>query len=330
MDPITQGAVGATCAALGARRKETLPALALGALAGMAADLDVLIQSPSDALLALEYHRHFTHALAFAPIGALVCAAVLCAPMRRHLRFGRCYLFCLLGYLSHGLLDACTSWGTALLWPFSEARVAWNLVAVVDPLFTLPIIGVVVYAAVRRRPRVALYAMTWAVLYLVAGGLQRERVHAAALALAADRGHVVERITVKPAFGNIALWKSIYSTNDAFHVDAVRVVVDAIVLPGTSVRPLDVRRDLPWLPPDSRQAADVERFRRFADGWVSANLSDVVDVRYSMVPNQIDALWGIRLDASAPPDLGAQFIVRRNVTPAHRAALLALLRGDAE
>src|SRR5690606_29471703 len=47
----------------------------LGALGGMAPDLDVIIRSASDPLLALEYHRHFTHSLAFIPIGGLLVAA---------------------------------------------------------------------------------------------------------------------------------------------------------------------------------------------------------------------------------------------------------------
>ncbi len=39
-------------------------------------DMDVLIRSASDPLLAIEYHRHFTHALAFIPVGGLIAAAM--------------------------------------------------------------------------------------------------------------------------------------------------------------------------------------------------------------------------------------------------------------
>jgi membrane-bound metal-dependent hydrolase YbcI (DUF457 family) len=34
-----------------------------GAVAGLAPDIDAFIQSGDDALLVLDYHRHFTHAL---------------------------------------------------------------------------------------------------------------------------------------------------------------------------------------------------------------------------------------------------------------------------
>ena len=83
MDPLTQGTLGATLATSGSRQREAVAAGVLGFLAGMAADLDVLIRSPSDPLLFLEYHRQFTHSLIFIPVGGLLCALVL------HPLFGR-------------------------------------------------------------------------------------------------------------------------------------------------------------------------------------------------------------------------------------------------
>ena len=43
-----------------------------------------------------------------------------------------------MGYATHGLLDSCTSYGTQLFWPFSDVRVAWDTMSIVDPLFTVP------------------------------------------------------------------------------------------------------------------------------------------------------------------------------------------------
>ena len=40
-----------------------------GCVGGLAPDLDVFIRSSADPLVALEYHRHFTHSLLFIPIG---------------------------------------------------------------------------------------------------------------------------------------------------------------------------------------------------------------------------------------------------------------------
>jgi len=213
MDPITQGALGAAWAQAGGggrpRQRFALirDATVLGALSGMAPDLDVLIQSPRDPLLFLEYHRHFTHALAFVPVGALLCAAGLHWLVRRRLKFRETYLFCLLGYASHGLLDACTTYGTQLLWPFSSERVAWHVVSVVDPFFTLPLMLLVAAAWYWRRRALAWAGLVWGVAYLSAGAVLNQRAETLGWELAAARGHTPVRLEAKPSFANLVLWK---------------------------------------------------------------------------------------------------------------------------
>ena len=70
MDPISQGAVGALAAKASVRNKNLAKITLVGCLAGMAPDLDVLIQSREDPILFLEYHRQFTHSLLFIPFGS--------------------------------------------------------------------------------------------------------------------------------------------------------------------------------------------------------------------------------------------------------------------
>ena len=126
MDPVSQGVFGAVFAQTRSQKKNLAKAAVVGALAGMAPDLDIALRSTNDPLFALEFHRHFTHALIFIPVGALICSLVFYRFFRKRLRFAEIYLFALFGYGSHGLLDACTTYGTMLLWPFSDMRVAWN------------------------------------------------------------------------------------------------------------------------------------------------------------------------------------------------------------
>jgi inner membrane protein len=335
MDPITQGALGAVFAQSAATRQRMLAAGTLGFLSGMAPDLDVLIRSSTDPLLFLQFHRQFTHALAFIPLGALVCATVLFPLVRRWLGFGATYLFCLLGYATHGLLDACTSYGTQLLWPFADTRIAWNLVAVVDPLLSLPLAGLLIAATIRRAPKLAAWALAWVMLYLGAGALQQQRTHDAAQALAASRSHQARQLSVKPSFGNLLVWKSIYLANGRYHVDALRTGIDVTAIPGTSIARLDPARDLPWLDPASRQAQDLERFRWFSADYLalqeplSGEGISVIDVRYSMVPNEVDAMWGIRLQARAASEQPVEFFVNRRATERHRAAMRQLFAPSA-
>ena len=89
-------------------------------VAGLLPDADALIYSASDPLLQLEYHRHFSHALVFIPFGAALATLLLWPLLRHHIPLGALYRYALLGYGTGGLLDACTSYGTHLLWPFSH------------------------------------------------------------------------------------------------------------------------------------------------------------------------------------------------------------------
>ncbi|MEZ9417274.1 metal-dependent hydrolase, partial [Vibrio sp. 10N.286.49.E1] len=77
-----------------------------------------------------------------------------------------------------------------------------------------------------------------------------------------------------------------------------RVGTSVNVYPGESIAKLNVSSDLPWLDSNSQQAKDIERFRWFSNGYIAQDPSDdlrIIDVRYSIVPNQLKALWSIKL-----------------------------------
>lgn len=333
MDPLTQGTLGAALpqAATGARRAAA--AGGVGFVAGTLADLDVLIRSDTDPLLFLEYHRQFTHALVFVPVGGLIAAAVLwlIAGRRWGAGFGWLFLFATLGYGTHGLLDAATSYGTMLLWPFSDVRVSWSIVSVVDPLFTLPLLAGVAAAMWKRRPRYARLGLAWAALYLTLGWTQHQAALAMAEDLAAGRGHTPVRVQVKPSLGNLIVWKTVYETADRYYVDAVRPFPDGRVYAGASLPVLDAARAFPWLTEGSRQARDLERFRWFSDGFVARSdehPNRVIDVRYSMVPNRIEGLWAIELDQDAPPDAHVRYLTDRDDPRAAAHILWDMIFGD--
>lgn len=304
MDPISQGALGAALATATRKRQKQLFTVAwVGALAGMAPDLDVLIQSPTDPLLFLEYHRQFTHALIFIPFGALLVAWPLHRLVGKVLSWRETYLACLAGYATHGLLDACTSYGTQLFWPFTDMRVAWNNSSIVDPLFTLPVLALVVTAVILNKRPFAIAAMGWAIAYLALGWIQQDRAMTVAQMQALERGHDPSRLTVKPSFGNIILFKSIYQHEGFYYVDAVRVGVQARWCDGSRIAQFDRAKSFAMLPADSQQARDIERFRWFSDDYLAQDdAGRVIDMRYSMVPDAIDAMWGIAVDTATPDE----------------------------
>lgn len=312
MDPLSQGVLGAALPQSSSSREHVAIAGLFGFLAGMAPDLDVFIRSSEDPLLFLEYHRQFTHSLIFIPVGGLVCGLLLYYLLgrRRGLSWQRSTLYCTLGYATHALLDACTTYGTQLLWPFSNARFAWNNVSIIDPLFTLPLLVLVVIGARKKSPRYAQIAMAWAVIYLCIGVIQRDRAEALGWEIARQRQHQPLRLEAKPSFGNLLVWKIVYETGDRYFVDAVRVAANSKIYPGDSVEKLDIARDLPWLDPSSQQAQDIERFRWFSNGYIARdpdNKYRIIDVRYSMIPNQVKALWSIELSPRADHNQHASY-----------------------
>ena len=298
MDPISQGTVGAAFAQSSANKHNIVKISVIGFIAGLAPDLDVLIRSSTDPILSLEYHRQFTHSLIFIPLGALIVTLLLYPLFRKSISIKTVYLASFLGYATHGLLDACTSYGTLLFWPFSNQRVTWNNISIVDPLFTVPVL-ILIGTAIKTRKRLFSYfAIAWVVFYLSLGFVQYDRAFKAANELALLRGHNPERLTLKPSFGNLILWKSIYQYQEKFYVDAIRTVRSSTWCMGESVGIFDYQRHLPNLNKDSQQKKDIERFRWFSQDYLSFDEEKnlVTDVRYSMIPNQIAPMWGLVID----------------------------------
>ncbi len=335
MDPVSQGAIGAAFAKAGASdksiRAKYISIAWLGCAAGMAPDLDVFIASPTDPLLFLEFHRHFTHALIFIPIGAAIVCGALYWFARKHLSWREAYLACLFGYATHGLLDACTSYGTQLFWPFSDTRVAWNNVSVVDPLFTIPLVTLVVLAARRHKPVFSYVAVGWVVLYLGIGAIQLYRAEAATTQLAQSRGHEPLRLTMKPSFGNLIVWKSIYEHEGNYYVDGIRTGADVSWCSGDVAPKLNIARDLPEWRQGSQQATDLERFRWFSQDYLAptGEPGGVTDVRYSVVPNEIEPMWGITLSSNVTQDTHVDWWASRDTSARVWNKLGSLISGSA-
>jgi len=335
MDVVTHAVLGATLAtALASMRRSPEPlaqrriAAGAGAAAGLLPDADALIQSGADALLVLDYHRHFTHALAFVPIGALIAAILLWPLLRRRIGFGALFLYTFAGYLAHPLLDACTSYGTHLWLPFSQRKEAWNLIAVFDPLFTLLIAVPLIVHLVRPQSTAA---VRWAPLlgaaYLGIGFAQQQRVEAAALETARSRGHQPAQLSVKPTMANLLLWRALYVHDGKVQVDAFHAGPTLRHYPGASAPLLDAAAEQAVAAGEERRLRDIRRFRVFSEGFVvvdPARPGFVGDARYAMQPTAIAPIWGIEWQG---PGAETQFVSRHDFPPAMRRDFLAMLAG---
>jgi inner membrane protein len=303
MDPLSQGVLGAVAAQSFATKKHVRVAAVTGWLGGMAADLDILIKSSTDPLYSLEMHRHFTHSLAFIPIGGLIVALGLWLLFykKKH-DFKLIYLFATLGYATHGLLDSCTSYGTRLLWPFSDYRVSWDNVAIVDPLFTIPTLIMASIAMRKHFVGLSRVALIYAIAYLSFGAWQNHKVDQIIYAKALERGHTIEKLKLNPTIGNLIVWRTVYKVGDEFVMDAIRMPVwgQSKFYEGTTIPAFKMPKDIPA---DSVLAKDIARFSYFSQGFIyTASENVIADARYSMTPNDMVPLWGINIDPNNPQD----------------------------
>lgn len=330
MDPVSHALLGAASGRSVAHRHGRYAMLA-GLAGALLPDADVLIGSGGDPLLAVEYHRHFSHSLTAAPLGALFAAGAVWLALRRRAAFGVLYVAALAGFVSAILLDACTSYGTRLLWPFDDARFSWSIVAVIDPLMTLILIAGTVLALKTDSAARARVTLFLALIYLGGGWMQRERAAAVTQELAAARGHAIERMEVKPTLGNLMLWRSIYLNGHEFLVDAVRIgpFSAPFVYPGGAVQRIAPQDLTPPLPAGSVQAQDVARFDRLSEGFLvrHPDRPEVIgDVRYAMLPDSVRPLWGIAINP-AHPDRHVSFLTFRSFTAEDRQRFFTMLRG---
>ena len=316
---MTQGVLGAALPQSISNKKSLGIIGIIGFLSGLAPDLDIFIRSESDPILFLEFHRQFTHSLIFVPFGGLICSLVLyCLISKRFgITFKETWIYSTLGYATHGLLDACTSYGTLLFWPFSQARIAWNNISIIDPLFTIPLLILIITAGIKKKKIFSLMAVLWAVFYLSLGVYQKNEAMEVSAKIAKDRGHDAIRVNVKPSIGNLLLWKSIYETQDKFYVDAIRLGWRPKIFNGESVNKLNTKSAFPWLIPKSQQAIDIERFSWFSNGYIATNPNNknqILDIRYSAIPNRIGGLWGIELNESKPNNHHVKYITNRTIS----------------
>jgi len=83
----------------------------------------------------LEYHRDFTHSLLLVPFYALFFSWLFVKISKRH-HFWSYFKVCLPVLISHVIFDLLTSYGTMILSPFFDHRFAWDLVFIIDLVFS--------------------------------------------------------------------------------------------------------------------------------------------------------------------------------------------------
>jgi membrane-bound metal-dependent hydrolase YbcI (DUF457 family) len=151
MDTITHGIAGALIGkAFFSKQKRAAPVATFAAAVGaMFPDIDIVRYGfSSDPLAIVKYHRAITHSFIALPFFAIALAWLTRAlfpfvkrkiPKLADLEspsFLTLTVIYAVGIASHILLDGMTSFGTRMWTPLSQTRVAWDILFIIDFIFT--------------------------------------------------------------------------------------------------------------------------------------------------------------------------------------------------
>lgn len=298
MDPITQGALGGAAAIAASPKRHFKNACIIGILAGLAPDLDILIRSDSSPLLSLYYHRHFTHSLIFILPGAFLVSLFLLLSKRFRPIFWFSFYAATIGYATHGILDACTSYGTLLFWPFSDKRVYFDWIAIINPFFTYPLcIGIAWSIYFKTRKGVA-FGLLVALIVLAVNAYQDKRAVADFIKYANTKNLTLTRVRALPYLASSTEFRGVaIHEQDVIIADIYRPFIGKGYVKIIAKMKLFSENKLPSYVIHSKTLReDYNIFTWFADDYV-VSLCDnplfLLDGRYLFGNSPLTALWGV-------------------------------------
>ncbi|MFQ5897554.1 MAG: metal-dependent hydrolase [Candidatus Methylomirabilia bacterium] len=269
MDPLTHGLAGAVLAQAGFRQRygyQATLALTGGALLP---DMDI-VWSPVKSVAALESHRGITHSL----VGALGLALVLGLVLRilgRETRWMHLSALSLLGILvGHLFLDLITTYGIQLLLPFSRTRPALDLVFILDPIVTVPLLAALIGGILWRHSTAVIARLSLGLVVAYLGFMTFNHVAAVAAMERSVAGHGVSPVRVEALPGplNPLRWQGLAESGGTYWTGDVQLWGGAVALTAVPKGP-----DNP-LVAAARVHPDVQIFLWFARFPVVSFLED--------------------------------------------------------
>ena len=222
MDSVTQFALGAGVgvAVLGKRIGPRKAALT-GGLLGTLPDLDVLVPF-DDPIDAFTLHRGASHSFFVQALVTPIFGEAL-ARLFEGLRDQRlrAYLAVYLIFVTHAIIDALTIYGTRVFWPFFPEAVGSGSIFIIDPLYTLPLLVVTLWAFFTgawsaRYAKALAAALVFSTAYLGWGLAAQQVMERRAEALLAEAGIQPDRLQANPTPFNTLFWKATAIEGDRY------------------------------------------------------------------------------------------------------------------
>ncbi|XOV68042.1 MAG: metal-dependent hydrolase [Fluviicola sp.] len=202
--------------------------------------------------------------------------------------------------ITHPLLDAHTTWGTQLFWPF-EYRVAYQNIFVVDPLYTLPFLVFTLIALFMKRtnPKRAKFNRIGLIVssgYMALSIILKAFTYNSFQNTLEDKKIDYVEMDTRPAPLNTFLWNAQVETKTGYRM-AYYSVFDS--------KPIEFSEEFPknhhLLDPYRDQKA-VQQLIKISQGWYMIREEDgklyYIDLRFGQLgfdPNESDFIWKFEL-----------------------------------
>ncbi|MBC7979020.1 MAG: metal-dependent hydrolase [Armatimonadetes bacterium] len=226
MDSITQAALGAAVGEAVLGKKLGNRALLWGLLFGTLPDLDVIFFPLMDTARRLHFHRGASHSLFIMILASFLLAKPLAKLWKlEKITPTRAGTFVFLVWSTHVLIDCFTVYGTSVFWPFSEARIAFNNIFIIDPLYTLPLVITLIWLAFyrtkkqqKKRTRLLVWGLGLSSFYIALSiGFKSIASHGFEADLARRKITYTRRMEAPTPF-NTLLWRSVVDRGDELWV----------------------------------------------------------------------------------------------------------------
>jgi inner membrane protein len=205
--------------------------------------------------------------------------------------FKQWYLLFFLAFFTHIVLDCFTAFGTQVFQPFSNFRVAFNNIAVVDPLYTVPFMICLIIASTIKRtnPRRAMW--NWlgigvSSLYMLLTIINKHYVDGVFEKALDHRKIEATRCRTSPTILNNLLWSCVAEDKTQFYVGQYSIFDTDPNLHWLNVIPKNDSLHQAW-----SSHPDYRTLQWFSDGYLGAFPTDSVtvltDLRYGGMTDTI-------------------------------------------
>jgi inner membrane protein len=223
MDSVSHIVIGAAIGEAFLGKKIGRWGMLLGAIAKSLPDFDLFYTGLNDPRAYICDHRAHTHSLIIEALYAIPIAWLLVKLFRQKISFKRMLVFMLTCLWGHSLLDWCTNFGTQLLLPFTNENYALNTLAIVDLLFTLPMLILVVIAVFQRkneerRTKLAKAALIYGGMYLGLTFINKFRAETIVQDSIAKNNIPVTAHITNPTMLNNLLWYAVGSNDSTVFI----------------------------------------------------------------------------------------------------------------